>query len=245
MLNSKKVKGFLLELFFPQFCFFCQKEGSSLCPDCLALVSIAEECWCPFCAFKTAHTPLKCQRHERKNLNGVFSATSYQEKRVKKLIGAFKYKPYLKSLALPLSSLIISHIFLTTNKGFFKNGENSCFVAMPITKKKQKERGFNQSLEITKELSLFFKLPLEENNLLKIKETSSQTKLSRSERKQNVEGAFQLKNPLAIKGKRVFLVDDVLTTGATLEEAAKTLKRQGKAREVYGVVIAREPLAFK
>ena len=242
MLNSKKIKGFFLELFFPQFCFFCQKEGHSLCPDCLAIISVAEECWCPFCAFKTAHTPLRCQRHERKNLNGAFSATSYQEKRVKKLIGAFKYKPYLKSLALPLSLLIISHIFLTANKEFFKNGENSCFIPLPITKKKQKERGFNQSLEIAKELSNFFKLPLEENNLIKIKETGSQTKLSRKERKQNIKDAFQLKNPLAVKGKRVFLVDDVLTTGATLEEAARVLKRLGHAKEVYGVVVAREPL---
>ncbi len=241
MLNSKKIKGFLLELFFPQFCFFCQKEGSSLCPDCLALISIAEECWCPFCSFKTAHAPLKCQKHEKKNLDGVFSATSYQEKRVKKLIGAFKYKPYLKSLTLPLSSLIISHICLTTNKGFFKDGENSCFMAMPITKRKQKERGYNQAKLLAQELSNFFKLPLEENNLLKIKETSSQTKLSRSERKQNVKDVFQLKNPLALKGKRVFLVDDVLTTGATLEEAAKALKRLGHAQSVYGVVIAREP----
>lgn len=242
MANFSQFKSFFLELFFPQFCFFCQKEGSSVCPDCLALISIAEECWCPFCSFKTAHTPLKCQKHEKKNLNGVFSATSYQEKRAKKLIGAFKYKPYLKSLALPLSSLIISHIFLTTNKGFFENGENSCFIPLPITKKKQKERGFNQALEIAKELSSFFKLPLEKDNLIKIKETSSQTKLSKKERKENVKDAFQLKNPLALKGKRVFLVDDVLTTGSTLEEAAKTLKRRGKAREVYGVVIAREPL---
>ncbi|MBM4177287.1 hypothetical protein FJ208_00575, partial [Candidatus Gribaldobacteria bacterium] len=110
MVNFSQFKGFVLDLLFPQFCFFCQKEGSALCPDCLALVSLAENCFCPFCAFKTNKIPLKCQKHQKHYLDGVFSSTDYQDKMAKRLIQAFKYQPHLKSLAKPLSSLIIAHI---------------------------------------------------------------------------------------------------------------------------------------
>lgn len=235
---------FFLDLLFPQFCFFCKKEGFALCPDCLSLVSIAESCFCPFCTFKT-EKPATCRKHQGCHLDGLFSASSYQEKKVQKLIQSFKDKPFLRSLKRPLSSLIISHIFLTENNKYFASGENSLFVALPLIKKRQNQRGYNQAQELAKELSAFFRIPLERNNLLKTKETIKQTELLYQEREENIKGAFKLKDPACFKNKRVFLVDDILTTGTTLEEAAKVLKTKGKAREVYGVVIAREPLMLK
>jgi ComF family protein len=236
-------KKFLLDILFPQFCFGCGKEGCLICQDCLMTIEISEYQYCPFC-----QKPVRvfergcCQKHRGRALNGLFAATSYQNPLVKKLITNFKYEPYLKSLAKPLAFLIISHFLLSENKLILKEQENSFLIPVPLRVYKKRNRGFNQSEEITKYLSDFFKIPYQFNNLIKIKKTQSQVELKREERERNIRGAFKLKNPQLVRGKRIFLVDDVFTTGATMEEAARVLKTAG-AREVWGIVVAREPLS--
>ena len=107
-----------------------------------------------------------------------------------------------------------------------------------MEKKKLKKRGFNQAEEIAKELSLFLKIPLFNNVLIKIKETLPQIELSDKEREENVSGAFFCQNKKEIGGKKILLVDDVYTTGATMEECARVLK-EAQAKEVWGLAIAR------
>lgn len=246
-----QIKEFFLNLFFPSGCINCQKEGSYLCQDCLSLIDIPQNQYCPFCyPPKIVLDGRICYlcRKKGKKLAGLFFAAPYQNFIIKKLIRQFKYEPYLKGLAKTLSSLIIEHLQLFGKKpDFFQ----AILVPIPLTKKRLKWRGFNQAEELAKELSLFLpgrlaklkeagrNIPLANDILLKIKETLPQVELSGKEREENIKGAFICKNPDKARGKKILLVDDVFTTGSTMEECARVLKMAG-AKEVWGIVVARE-----
>ena len=235
-------KKFFLDTLFPQFCFSCGKEGSLICKDCLSTIGIAEYQFCPFCAVpRRVIGEGKCKIHQKMKLAGIFAATSYKNTLVKKLITQFKYEPFLKNLSLPSAYLIIAHFLLSENKTIFKTPENSLLIPVPLRNSKKRERGFNQSEEIAKELSKFFKIPYQFNNLIKIKKTQPQIELKRKERAKNVKDSFKLKNPQMVQEKTIFLIDDVFTTGATMEECARVLKEAG-AKKVWGIAVAREPL---
>jgi competence protein ComFC len=235
-MNKRGLKNFLLDLFFPKFCLSCQREGNYLCEDCSATIDILYWCFC-LCE-KPQRIPEagKCRSCQKKSLNGLYFAASYKDNLVKKLIHKFKYDPYVKELALPLDSLIITH-FNLIQKNFAT--EKTLLIPIPLSKKKLKRRGFNQSEEIAKELSKNLGIPLSSDILVKVKETLSQMELSKEEREQNIKGVFEIKNAEKIKGKEIMLVDDVYTTGSTMEEAARVLKQAG-AREVWGITVARE-----
>jgi len=239
-----KIRDTLLEILFPKFCFGCGREGTYLCKDCQSCLEISEDIFC-LCEkpklikiSDSSEIRGKCNACHSKNLDGLFFPLSYQNKLIKELIHQFKYEPFVKELAKPLTELIIAHFFLLGNK---KVWENKILIPIPLGKKKLKWRGFNQAEEIAKELSHKLRIPLLTECLKKAKRTISQTELSKEERKENIKGAFLAKNTHLIKNKKILLVDDVYTTGATMEEAAKVLKQAG-AKEVWGVVVAREPL---
>ena len=241
-----KIKEFLLNLFFPKFCLGCQKEGIYLCEDCRAILDIAEFDYC-LCDSKPVQPALifkgsprgKCPRCDDKKLSGLLSALPYKEKHLtKKLIYQFKYQPYLKDLAKTLASILVEH-FVISGKNDEEFWENGFLVPVPLDKKKLKIRGYNQSEELAKELSKILKLPLISDNLIKIKSTKSQMELPKREREKNLENAFVIKNPAELAGKKIFLVDDVYTSGYTMQECARSLRAAG-AKEVWGICLARE-----
>ena len=229
-----------VNLFFPKFCFGCQKEGNYLCQDCQSTLEILEYHFC-LCK-KAVRMPKigKCRKCSQKKLNGLYFALPYQNQLVQKLIHSFKYEPFIKELGETLTSLIIAHFQLTEKHPppFFEGRSDFLLIPVPLSKKRLKWRGFNQAEEIGKELSKFLGIPLIGDVLLKTKTTPSQVELADEAREENVKGTFSLKNEEKIKGKKILLVDDVYTTGSTLEESALTLKRAG-AKEVWGVVVAR------
>ncbi len=232
----------ILNAIFPQFCVGCSKEGALICEDCLSTIAISEYQFCPFCQKPNrVFGPGKCHKHKNHFLDGLFSATDYENNLVKKTLFSFKYEPFLKTLAQPLYFLIIAHILLSESNAIFHNKQNSILMPMPLFWRRKRWRGYNQSELIAKKLSNYFKIPLLVDNLVKIKKTDSQTELSREQRQKNIANAFRLKNPEQIQGKTIFLVDDVFTTGATMEECARVLKLSGVS-SVYGIVIAREGL---
>ncbi len=228
-----KVYNFILDLFSPPFCFSCQKEGTYLCDDCRAYLEISQEqyCLCP----KPIILVEKCQRCRAKKLDGLYFAVPYQKALSKKLILCFKYEPFIKELAKTLASLIIEHFQLLNNKPDFFN---FILIPIPLDEKRLKRRGFNQAEEIGKELSKFLNIPLLSDCLIKIKKTVPQVELSDEERRENIKGAFDCEKREKIKGKEILLVDDVYTTGSTMEEAARVLKEAG-AKKVIGVAVAR------
>src|SRR5581483_3562989 len=235
---KQEVEHFLLELLFPSFCLGCKKEGTFLCHDCRATLDIAEYNYClcnknPTRLVLAAGRPKgKCSRCNDKKLAGLYFALPYQEKLLtRKLIYQCKYPPYIKSLAPTLASLIIEHLVLT-KQNTESIWQNTVLIPVPLEKKKLKSRGYNQAEELAKELAKVLQVPVVSDVLVKTKSTLPQMKLSAAERQENLIGAFAIKNALDIKCKKIFLVDDVYTTGSTMEECARVLKESG-AKSVW------------
>lgn len=232
-----KLISFCLEIFFPKHCLGCQKSGTYLCQDCIACLDLLRDQYC------LCKKPLifsgKCHQCKTKNLDGLYSGLSYQRNLVKKIIHSFKYEPFIKELSQPLAFLIIEHFYLLEKQpSFFIDKTNFILIPIPMYLKRLKWRGFNQAEEIAKELSKLLSIPIIFNCLIKTKETQPQTELNHDERKENIKGVFLIKNREKIKDKEILLIDDVYTTGSTMEEAAKRLKRAG-AKTVIGITIAR------
>lgn len=243
--NYKKTKNFALDLLFPKFCLSCQQEGSYLCQDCRALLEIMEFNYC-LCEKDPTIIPPgqtnkengKCHRCKNKSLSGLYFAMSYKNKIAQNLIKSFKYPPYVKDLAETLSSILIEH-FIKTRNNTDQIWENSILIPVPLYKNKLKERGYNQSEELAKELAKILNIPVVLDVLTKIKQTNSQMELKKEEREKNLLGAFEIKNPAGVAGKKIFLVDDVYTTGSTMQECALAL-RASDAKSVFGIALARE-----
>ena len=235
------IKEFFLELLFPSFCLGCKKEGVLLCQDCKATLEISEYNYC-LCSQNPLRLPAflgTCSRCTGRKLSGLYFALPYKERFLtRKLIYQFKYEPYLKNLSKVLAGVLLEHFVLAKNASA-NIWENSVLIPVPLQIKKQKDRGYNQAQEIAKELGQTLNVPFIFDNLAKIKTTAPQMELSAKERQGNLVGAFAIKNPAQIAGKKVFLVDDVYTTGSTMEECARILKEAG-AKSVRGIAIARE-----
>ncbi|TFG35941.1 MAG: ComF family protein [Parcubacteria group bacterium] len=213
------LKELILDIVFPPSCFVCQREGDYLCQDCKAVLEISG-----------VH-----KNYSGKNINDLYFALPYQSSLIKDLIKKFKYEPFVKELGKSLSSLIIEHINLIDNKPDFTG---FVLVPVPLEKKKLKWRGFNQSEEIGKGLADFLKIPLISDVLIKTKETLDQVNLNDQEREENIKNAFLCQDPKRIKGGKIIIIDDVFTTGSTMEEAAGILKEAG-AEKIIGVTVAR------
>jgi len=212
-------KDLILDVIFPPCCLICQREGSYLCQDCKSVLEIS-----------SSH-----KKYCGKNISDLYFALPYQNSLIKDLIKKFKYEPFVKELGKSLSSLIIEHFNLLDNK---PNFTGFVLVPVPLEKRKLKWRGFNQAEEIAKELACFLKITLISDALIKTKETLDQVNLSDQERKENIKDAFSCQSPEKIKGRKVLLVDDIFTTGSTMEEAASALKEAG-AEKIIGVAVAR------
>jgi len=114
-------------------------------------------------------------------------------------------------------------------------------VPVPLSREQRRRRGFNQSERLAVELARRLALPVCTLMLQRVRDTRPQVRLSASERARNVRGAFQAAGRDQVADQVVLLVDDVLTTGATLNECARVLKRAGAA-DVYGITMARQTI---
>ena len=228
------LKKSALDLFFPRFCLGCRREGDYLCQDCLSTLEVLEYQYCLCKKPQRLALTGKCRFCYHKKLNGLYFAIDYQNQFLQKLIHSFKYEPYTKELAESLTSLIIAHFKLSSK--ILQFNQDWILTPVPSSIKREKRRGFNQAKEIAKELSKKLNLPLPSDILLKIRETLPQVELEEKARMESPQGVFVVQKKL--KGEKILLVDDVYTTGATMEECARVLKEAG-AKEVWGVVVAR------
>lgn len=235
-----KLKEILLYVFFPKTCFACQKDlpfGDKgwLCAECFSKIGPLEA------ACKRCGAPLKnggahcyeCKGADAKKFacSIIRSALAFSEP-VRKLIHGYKYT---------------NHKYLADYfAGFMKDAFNkekefkgvNLITAIPLHKKRFRARGYNQSALLAETLAKNIGVEYSLSILIRTKNTKTQTKLSKRERAQNMVGAFDCPSGGA-KGKTILLVDDVCTTGATLEAAARALKACG-AKKVFALVLARE-----
>lgn len=214
----------ILAVLFPQKCLGCKKENEILCPDCLGKIS----------------------RPDTPYLKGVHIAGNYQDLVLKKALWMLKYRG-VKQLAKPLAELIQERVWkkletAAPDIALRSQGGRGDWIIVPIPLSwvKLKHRGYNQAELIARHLFNSQDNILWGGGLLsKIRETRSQVEVKdKEERLANVVGSFKAEKPELIKGKKIILVDDVFTTGATMSEAKKILMSAG-AKKVVGVVVAR------
>lgn len=149
---------------------------------------------------------------------------------VRQAILQLKYK-HLKSLAAPLSQLLLEYLDSHPLKG-------EAIIPVPLYPKRLRERGYNQASLLSKELGKLVGLPVEDDTLIRVKDSVPQARTrSAIERRRNVQDAFASHQRL--EGKQILLIDDVCTTGATLDACATALKAAG-AGSVWGLTVARE-----
>lgn len=226
--------NFIQEL-FPQSCLLCAKEGkSSICEDCLPSLPYNSDP-CPRCGI-----PLKSEGDDFVCGSCLSNPPSFD-----KTIAPLLYRPPIDQLLNQLkhqrkleNAKLLSQLFL--NSLATRSVRVDALVPIPMHAKRYRQRGFNQSLEIARHISHRLKIPIALNLLEAAKHHSHQQGASKKDRRHNIKGAFQAKDCTDKKISRIALIDDVITTGATADEAAKTLKQAGiEYVEVWA--IARTP----
>jgi competence protein ComFC len=224
----------LLEIFYPIYCGGCNAAaGSILCDDCInTFRPVEEEKTCPICGRLIDKRTLcgACMEEKRTFSKGHFGY--YFEGRLRDVIHAFKFNGRI-DVGKYLVKLLKEKIDTMTQ-------EIDCIIPLPVTEKRLKERGFNQSFIIGEEIAKMTGKEVYPSVLVKTKQTEDQYALSKKERKKNIRGAFAVKNKGQISGRRVLLVDDLFTTGYTAQEASRLLLKSA-AKEVIVFALARTP----
>lgn len=225
-----------MDWLYPPVCAGCGIAPARFCPQCLASINRITLPQCPVCGNLLSSGKSVCEDCAEKNHNfsAIASWAEYTDP-LRSAIHAFKYKN-----DLGLGDLFACYLVDLLKQ---KKYQFNVIVPVPLSNSRRRKRGFNQSLLLARPISLYFHIPLAVNALRRIKETDSQVHLNAMERETNMEGAF-CGNPATLKGKDVLLVDDIITTGATMNHCASSLLTAG-ARSVYGISLAKTILATK
>ena len=130
--------------------------------------------------------------------------------------------------------------FLLKNENFFeKIKKYDTIVPVPISKKRKKKRGYNQSELLAKEIAYNANLVLEKESLYKIKDIVEQSKLNKENRLKNIQGVYELVNKEKLNKKKILLIDDIYTTGSTVNECSKVL-RNAKPNKIGVLTLAKD-----
>ena len=232
----KEALALIKEILFPVFCVECGAEGEWWCRECLQKIKINYINGCPVCGVKTSRGEVceKCRANSF--LNGVVALFNYRENDpIAKLIKQFKY-----NFAGDLKNFWPKIIQKINNN--FLPWDNFTIIPIPLHARRQRERGFNQAEVLAQVFAdnlktQGFSCVLNNKALGRTRYTLQQARLSKEERHRNLLNAFVWRGQIV--PERVVLVDDVFTTGATMQEAAKVLKQAG-VKEVWGLALARD-----
>lgn len=218
----KEIKDSLLHLAYPHLCEGCGSDilqpDHLLCLHCLS--SLPETNY-------HLHSNNPIEKKFWGRIPVVHATAQYyftKESMMQHLMHSFKYKGN-KELGIYLGTLM-GHAFISSNRF----NDIDALVPLPLHQSKEHRRGFNQATVLCEGIALVWNKPVLKNLVIKPDITESQTKKNRIERWQNIEGKFELKNAKAIEGKHVLLVDDVITTGATLEACGQEILKTENLR---------------
>lgn len=191
---------------------------------------ICRICGIPFAGVGDDHVCGKCL--DTQPAFDVARAALIHEGASRHLIHAFKYN-HKTHLRRPLALLTIELL-----KNFIQDEKPELILPVPLHINRLRKRGFNQAVLLGELLSREWKIPMERRTLLRLRRTEPQVYLSAAERLENVKNAFGLSETAVISGKRILLLDDVITTGSTVDECARILKKAGASR-VSVITVAR------
>jgi len=233
-----RAKILALDLFFPISCAGCGREDSYLCDPCAAAIPLYAPA-CMVCKklvpasgnIPAGRTCTPCRKKSR--IYASFSPFSYDAGPIKTLIHDLKYRR-VRGNAQILGSMLYRAI---AYHGVILS-RDSILIPIPLHPARERTRGFNQSRLIADALGMKLGIGMRTDLLKKIKNTRSQMELPREERLKNVSGAFAVSDTAAVANRTCVLIDDVKTTGATLESAARALRAVG-AKRVLALTVAR------
>lgn len=225
---------FLIDLLFPKFCLGCGYVGTYICPSCQKKLNPIKQDICIYCKRPSIFglTHLSCSKTH--NIDGLLSIYHYNTI-LKKVIKNIKYR---------LATQVWQELYKTiepqaiTKLGFYKKlSQDLVIQPIPLSKIKYNERGFNQAYFI----SIFFQKILHfpiVDLLTRKKERSSQAQLkNKKARYLNIKGTFAI-NSIPVTTKNIILIDDIVTSGSTVKEATKILKKSG-VKKVYVLALAK------
>jgi ComF family protein len=234
------LKAFL-DILFPPLCHACKgfipDAGEiHLCESCLAVSPLIASphctlCGLPFLTEGGSDHLCGCCREAPPAFSAARAALLFDGP-VRDLIHRFKYGKKVQHCR-PLGLLTARQL-----GPFAATAAADLIIPVPLHVKRLRERGFNQAVLLGEFLAKEWRLPLSRNNLRRIRWTEPQIHLSAADREENVRGAFAVHDGDGIRQKRIILVDDVYTTGSTVAECAKTLKKSG-AEVVFVITVAR------
>lgn len=249
---SRAAVDSLFTLLFPASCRICEQPievitAVPVCPDCLNAprpYSGVECAWCGrFLATEAGlHGTMRCgvcrravtERGAIRRGGFAFeqarSFGSY-DGTLRALVQRFKYDGF-RPLAKPLGRFLLYAAERLSEQSF------DLAVPVPLHRNRRRQRGFNQAELLVAEVARLRKIPLGVKNCVRVRDTSPQTGLRAAERRRNVAGAFDVPQPERVRGRRVLLIDDVLTTGATASACAEAIRKAG-AKGVWVATLAR------
>lgn len=244
LLWMEKIEKTFLELFFPEECILCKKEGSLICPSCENKFLILRQQLCPFCekTFTKGGTTCRDCRKRNNFFHQLIVASKYKSADLSKLIHYYKYR-FIPGLSQPLGRILV--------KGLLANQIKTpdVIIPVPLHPYRLRWRGFNQSQllaeYVSENLLPGISIPVLNDLVLRKKNTLAQMGLKDyRQRQKNMANAFHI-NPAfkkdkaaLVKKKRILLVDDVCATGATIFNLAKTLAGLSP-RSISAVVLVR------
>ena len=239
--SVKSVIGAIRDCIYPPFCLLCDTYCSSddeagICSNCLSKIRFIHNPLCTKCGKPFGHELgndhlcgdcLSNQRYfSRARAVGLYNGI------LRNAVHLLKYR-LNHSLAVPLGILMSCRMDKLIAEFPFQ-----AVVPVPLHSKRLRERGFNQALSLARFVSRLHSIPLVRNNLVRVRSTHTQVGLSKHKRKENVKGAFAVKKEKNFHNKHILLVDDVYTSGSTVDECAKVLLHAG-ARTVQILTLAR------
>jgi competence protein ComFC len=261
--HANQSRDFLLDLIFPIECLGCGQEGVWLCKNCFKKLKLktSQSCFCCKEENNFGEFCPECRPHHA--LNGIFIAGDYEDKILAKLIKSLKYH-FAQDIIVILGQFLSLHLQNLINQSRVLGITNldmtegqirrrlknmatipqplldknyTLLVPVPLHKKRERWRGFNQSLGLAEEVAKNFNIKLIEKNLVRIKHKKPQAKLGERQRQENIKNCYAWAGN-KLSGRPIILIDDVTTTGSTLNECARILKQNG-AGEVWGLVAAK------
>ena len=222
-----KLGSFLKDAIAPVFCVQCGAVGGWLCSECAEQILWVREQVCYRCGklSEQGKTCQRCRRHS--DLNGVMVATHYEAGPIREMIHQLKYEGMTELAG------ILAWIGYRELVG--RRWNDWMIVPLPLHRRRLTERGFNQAELLARGIARQLNLEFQSNRLMRVRATQQQIKLRGRDRRHNVYQAFRARD---VHNRKVLVIDDVMTTGATLEDCARALKDAG-ASQVWAGVVAR------
>lgn len=225
------IKFFLTDLFdffLPRFCPACKQKLSVdeniICTECISVIHLADSLRTDFEFYKKFKS--------KKLVSGFFSLYVFEkDKELQEILHHFKYSKQYRI------GILLGKEIANVKKQNISEWKIDLILPVPLHHLKEADRGYNQSFYIAKGLSKILRIPTKENVLKRKRYTESQTLKNISDRESNVRDAFSVVSKKSVRGKTILLVDDVITTGATISECARQLLNNGAAK-VYAASIA-------